>query len=506
MTRLVRLRAVVLRAGSALVAGRTQPRSRRRPPQQPTFRVAVDYVEVDALVTDRQGNFVRDLKKEDFQVLEDGKPQTIANFSLVDIPDRARRSAALRESADRARRADERAAVRRPRLRDGDRRSAHALRTQHAREAAAAKQFIERHLGANDLMARRAHRAGRPTRTRSSPATSGCCWPRSTECSGRKLRLGDARQDQRVLQTRGDSAAGRRPLNDPDDAERAFNARSTLDDAQQCRRLVRDRCAAAARRFCSSAKASTTTSTTDSSERLEPSRRVDDPRRHARRDRRGHAGERRDLRHRSARPAPTRRRERSTIRIVPRRHVARPRAELAAERSAAVAGQPAHAVRRDRRLRRRQPQRLRDGLRSDRRRQQLVLRARVLPADRQAGRQVPQDRRPGDAAGPHRPRAQRLRAAEGKADATEATANATAAMPPKLREALDSPLPVSGLTMHVFAAPFKGTAPNASVLFGVEMRGRDLQLGAERPSSSSSYHRDRRERRRSKAATPTRSR
>jgi hypothetical protein len=47
---------------------------------------------------------------------------------------------------------------------------------------------------------------------------------------------------------------------------------------------------------------------------------------------------------------------------------------------------------------------------------------------------------------------------------------------PELKEALDSPLPVSGLTMHVFAAPFKGTAPNASVLFGVEMRGRDLQL------------------------------
>jgi hypothetical protein len=46
---------------------------------------------------------------------------------------------------------------------------------------------------------------------------------------------------------------------------------------------------------------------------------------------------------------------------------------------------------------------------------------------------------------------------------------------PEVREALDSPIPVSGLTMHVFAAPFKGTAPNASVLFGVEMRGRDLK-------------------------------
>src|ERR1700694_1702354 len=54
--------------------------------QQPTFKVQVDYVEVDTLVTDRSGNLVRDLKKEDFQVFEDGKPQAITTFSLVDIP------------------------------------------------------------------------------------------------------------------------------------------------------------------------------------------------------------------------------------------------------------------------------------------------------------------------------------------------------------------------------------------------------------------------------------
>src|SRR5207245_7822160 len=46
------------------------------------------------------------------------------------------------------------------------------------------------------------------------------------------------------------------------------------------------------------------------------------------------------------------------------------------------------------------------------------------------------------------------------------------------REAMDSPLPLSGLTMHVFAAPFKGVAPNASVLLGAELRGRDLKLDA----------------------------
>ena len=61
------------------------------------------------------------------------------------------------------------------------------------------------------------------------------------------------------------------------------------------------------------------------------------------------------------------------------------------------------------------------------------------------------------------------------AAAADATKNL---MTPEIRSALDSPLPVSGLAMKVFAAPFKGTAPNASVLLGVEMRGRDLRLDA----------------------------
>jgi hypothetical protein len=57
-----------------------------------------------------------------------------------------------------------------------------------------------------------------------------------------------------------------------------------------------------------------------------------------------------------------------------------------------------------------------------------------------------------------------------------AATNAKDIRTPEVREALESPLPVSGLTMQVFAAPFKGAPPNASVLFGVELRGRDMRL------------------------------
>jgi VWFA-related protein len=51
-----------------------------------TFKAEVNYVEVDAIVTDQQGRFVGDLSKGDFQVLEDGKPQGLANFWLVNVP------------------------------------------------------------------------------------------------------------------------------------------------------------------------------------------------------------------------------------------------------------------------------------------------------------------------------------------------------------------------------------------------------------------------------------
>ena len=55
-------------------------------PQQPTFRVQVDAVEIDASVTDAQGNVVTDLTRDDFEILEDGKPQTITSFALVNLP------------------------------------------------------------------------------------------------------------------------------------------------------------------------------------------------------------------------------------------------------------------------------------------------------------------------------------------------------------------------------------------------------------------------------------
>ena len=51
--------------------------------QQPTFRAGVTLVSTDVIARDKDGRFVADLTKENFTVLEDGTPQTIASFTLV---------------------------------------------------------------------------------------------------------------------------------------------------------------------------------------------------------------------------------------------------------------------------------------------------------------------------------------------------------------------------------------------------------------------------------------
>ena len=51
--------------------------------QQPTFRTGVQLIEVDVRVFDKDGRFVPDLTKEDFEILEQGTSQTIDAMFLV---------------------------------------------------------------------------------------------------------------------------------------------------------------------------------------------------------------------------------------------------------------------------------------------------------------------------------------------------------------------------------------------------------------------------------------
>jgi len=73
---------MLIGAGICMTAQQTAPN-----PQPPvTFKVEVNYVEIDAAVVDAQGRPVSDLTKDDFEIVEEGTPQTIAAFSRVDVP------------------------------------------------------------------------------------------------------------------------------------------------------------------------------------------------------------------------------------------------------------------------------------------------------------------------------------------------------------------------------------------------------------------------------------
>ena len=54
--------------------------------QQPTFRSDIDSVQLDVRVIDEEGRFVGDLTRGDLEVFEDGQPQTVSTFAMVDIP------------------------------------------------------------------------------------------------------------------------------------------------------------------------------------------------------------------------------------------------------------------------------------------------------------------------------------------------------------------------------------------------------------------------------------
>jgi VWFA-related protein len=53
--------------------------------QPPVFRAGINYVRVDVIISDKNGNPVADLQASDFDVSEDGKPQKIDTFKLIKL-------------------------------------------------------------------------------------------------------------------------------------------------------------------------------------------------------------------------------------------------------------------------------------------------------------------------------------------------------------------------------------------------------------------------------------
>jgi VWFA-related protein len=195
------------------------------PAQQPplTFKVEVNYVEVDARVTDEAGNFVQGLTRDDFEILEAGRPQTISIFAPVNIPvERTDPPLFAKAPIEPDVRTNQREFDGRVFVLVMDDLHTDVHRTPRLRIAA--KQFVERYLGANDVAA--VVSTGGAKGTAQDFTTSRRRLVEAIDrISGQKLRSSTLeRMGQIGRQIPGQQGGPRDQL----ESERAYKARNTL--------------------------------------------------------------------------------------------------------------------------------------------------------------------------------------------------------------------------------------------------------------------------------------
>jgi len=224
--------AVMAQQPSAPAAPASAQGSGAASPQEPppvTFRVEVNYVEVDAVVTDAQGRIVTDLTQADFDVLEDGRPQKVTAFSLVNIPiDLPARPlfAAAPIEPDVQTNTTQEGRIYTIVLDD-----LHTSFSSSARVKQFLRDFIQRSFGSNDLAAV-IYTSGRGTAGQEFTNNRRLLLEAIDRFQGRRLRSEALEQaDARNLSTQlGIDPETERDLQrmDPVEAERAFEARTML--------------------------------------------------------------------------------------------------------------------------------------------------------------------------------------------------------------------------------------------------------------------------------------
>ena len=228
MTRPTWLLASIAAAATVTLAAQQAPQPPPPSDSQPpiTFRAEINYVEVDALVLDRDGAFVGVLTAADFQVLEDGKPQKIDAFSFVNIP------VARQERPLFAKAPIESDVVTNLDGYDGrvyvlvlDDQHTNPLRSQRTKQAA--RTFVQRYIGAND-MAAVVYTSGRSDVAQEFTSSQRRLLTAVDKFMGRKLRSSTLERLEEESRTRGTRQQGDR-IDDPFDQERAYTARTTLD-------------------------------------------------------------------------------------------------------------------------------------------------------------------------------------------------------------------------------------------------------------------------------------
>lgn len=234
---------IALALGAAALQGPVLKAQDPSVPPSVTFQVEVNYVDVDVVVTDEQGNFVSDLTREDFEVFEDGKPQKVDTFSYVEIPIREDNVLVLDgrpvSSDTHSNREPFSGRLYVIVLDDLD---VSAMRSTHVRKSA--REFVEQYMGANDLAAV-IHTSGRTDASQEFTSNKQLLTAAIDKFVGRRMRaLTLDRLDQyyMTLLTRaqeGSSNSDEQPqstdpggygrISDPTEMERGFRAVGVLD-------------------------------------------------------------------------------------------------------------------------------------------------------------------------------------------------------------------------------------------------------------------------------------
>ena len=211
-------------AGGRVQGQAPQPAAPVQPPI--TFRAEINYVEVDARVLDAQGKFVPGLTAGDFQVIEDGKPQQVTAFSLVNIPvERPERPLFASKPIEPDVRTNLQGAGGRIYLIVLDDLHTSALRSN--RTKVAARQFIEKYIGSNDLAAV-VYTGGRTDAAQDFTTNQRLLLQAVDKFMGRKLRSSTMNKVDDYFRNAGTPNAGSKPV-DLDDKERGFMARNALE-------------------------------------------------------------------------------------------------------------------------------------------------------------------------------------------------------------------------------------------------------------------------------------
>jgi VWFA-related protein len=175
-----------LQVGTATSVVPTFRSAAAQAPPSVTFQVEVNYVDVDAIVTDESGNFVTGLTRDDFEIFEDGAPQQVEMFSYVELPvepqDRflAVNRPVISDAKSNARPFDGRVYV--IVLDDLDISPLRGGLVKHA-----AREFVDRHFGANDLAAV-VYTSGRPEATQDFTNNRALLQAAIDKFVGRRLR------------------------------------------------------------------------------------------------------------------------------------------------------------------------------------------------------------------------------------------------------------------------------------------------------------------------------